>query len=218
MYGLTMHNLGSISTQARRRHLRRDYRTGIQFKALPGDVMVPTVLETASSSLARTTSRVRSSIPCSPGLRCTGLIVTVRPSLEPALRYKKPSRLTTWSGSRRHPHAILARAPLVVPTGSAPRIEQSKYRYVYVLGYSGCPKSSSRSLHPASRMMRLPPCSRPSFWRALHTVHLVELLLFIARWPPWLTYYIARCTLWMDSARKVSRRQHLDPQLELSSA
>ena len=69
---------------------------------------------------------------------------------------------------------------------------------------SGCPKASSRSLHPASSMMRLPPCSRPSFWRALHTVHLVELLLFIARWPPWLTYYIARCTLWMDSARKVT--------------
>ena len=52
--------------------------------------------------------------------------------------------------------------------------------------------------------MRLPPCSRPSFWRALLTVHLVELLLFIARWPPWLTYYIARCALWMDSAQKVA--------------
>ena len=30
-------------------------------------------------------------------LRCTGLIVTVQLSLEPALRYKKRSRLTTWS-------------------------------------------------------------------------------------------------------------------------
>ena len=37
---------------------------------------------------------------------------------------------------------------------------------------------------------------------------------------PLLTYYLARYTLWMDSARKVTvdRRQHLDPPLELQSA
>ena len=69
---------------------------------------------------------------------------------------------------------------------------------------SGCPKASSRSLRPTSSMMRLPPCSRPSFWRALLTVHRVELLLFITRWLPWLTYYVARYALWMHSARKVT--------------
>ena len=34
----------------------------------------------------------------------------------------------------------------------------------------------------------------------------------------WLTYYVARYALWMDPARSHSRRQHLDPHLELQSA
>ena len=48
------------------------------------------------------------------------------------------------------------------------------------------------------------PLGCPSFWRALVTLHLVEFLLFIARWIPPLTYYVGRYALWMDSARKVT--------------
>ena len=73
MYGLAMHNPGSISTQALDGVISAaTHRTGIQFKVLPGDVMVLTVLETASLSLARTTSRVRSSMPRSPGCGAPG--------------------------------------------------------------------------------------------------------------------------------------------------
>ena len=97
MYGLAMHNPGSISTQALGGVISTTtYGTRVEFKVLPGEVMVLTVLQTASSSLTRTTSRVPPSMPRS-GLRCTGLIVTVQLSLEPAFRCKKWSRLTTWS-------------------------------------------------------------------------------------------------------------------------
>ena len=92
----------------------------------------------------------------------------------------------------------------MVPIGSAARIEQSKSRYVYVLGYFWLSQSEISILTPRVQHDEAATLLTSSFWRALLTVHLVERLLFITRWLPCLTYYVARYALWMDSARKVT--------------
>ena len=137
------------------------------------------------------------------GLRCIGLIVTVQLSLKSAFHPCEVQETVPYDDVVDDLHAIPLRR-WWYPQGQQRRSNSQSPGTSTSSPTSGCPKASSRSLHPASSMMRLPPCSRPSFWRALLTLHLVEMLLFIARWPPWLTYYVARCALWMDSARKVT--------------
>lgn len=91
MYGLAMHNLGSISTQALGGVISTaTHGTGITFKVLPGDVMALTVL-LANGELVTCSHAERSELFLATlsGLGCTGLIVTVQLSLEPAFRLRE---------------------------------------------------------------------------------------------------------------------------------
>src|SRR5258706_6546134 len=91
MYGLAMRNLGSISTQALGGVISTaTHGTGITFKVLPGDVMALTVL-LANGELVACSPDERSDLffATLSGLGCTGLIVTVQLSLEPAFRLRE---------------------------------------------------------------------------------------------------------------------------------
>lgn len=91
MYGLAMHNLGSISTQALGGVISTaTHGTGITFKVLPGDVMALTVL-LANGELVTCSRDERTELFLATlsGLGCTGLIVTVQLSLEPAFRLRE---------------------------------------------------------------------------------------------------------------------------------
>ena len=91
MYGLAMHNLGSISTQALGGVISTaTHGTGINFKVLPADVMALTVL-LVNGELVACSREERSDLffATLSGLGCTGLIVTVQLSLEPAFRLRE---------------------------------------------------------------------------------------------------------------------------------
>lgn len=90
-YGLAMHNLGSISTQALGGVLATaTHGTGLQFKVLPGDVIALTVL-LASGELVSCSRAERRALFLATlaGVGCTGLVVTVQLALEPAFRLRE---------------------------------------------------------------------------------------------------------------------------------
>ena len=91
----------------------------------------------------------------------------------------------------------------MIPTGSAPRIEQSKSKYVYVLGYFWLSQSDLSIFTPRVQYREAATLLMSVLLARLLTVHLVELILFIARWLPWLAFYVTRYALWMDAAREV---------------
>ena len=223
MYGLAMHNLGSISTQALGGVISTaTHGTGITFKVLPGDVMALTVL-LASGELVTCSRDERSDLffATLSGLGCTGLIVTVQLSLEPAFRLREVQETVSFDDAvddldvmvKRSEHVRLWWYPQsrAVRVSSADRTVklQVRARASSLVRLLPTLPNRARDLRPfvpspSQDVNDATPLSCPSFWRALLTIHLVEFLLFVARWIPWLTYYVGRYALWMDSARKVT--------------
>lgn len=216
MYGLAMRNLGSISTQALGGVISTaTHGTGITFKVLPGDVMALTVL-LANGELVACSHDERSDLffATLSGLGCTGLIVTVQLSLEPAFRLREIQETVPFDDVVENLEGMVTRSEHVrlwwYPQSRAVRVssaDRTVKLQVRTCGYSRPSQIEQPDLRPLLRSQDVDnaaPFSCPSFWSALLTIHLVEFLLFISRWIPWLTYYVGRYALWMDSARKVT--------------
>lgn len=178
MYGLAMRNLGSISTQALGGVISTaTHGTGIAFKVLPGDVMALTVL-LANGELVACSHDERSDLffATLSGLGCTGLIVTVQLSLEPAFRLREIQETVRFDDVVDNLEVMVARSEHVrlwwypqsraVRVSSADRTVKVQVRtYARVL-----PAIPNRAVRftplrcSVPRMSRLPPLSatRPS--------------------------------------------------------
>ncbi|KIM29190.1 hypothetical protein M408DRAFT_15946 [Serendipita vermifera MAFF 305830] len=184
---LALRNLGSISMQAMGGVITTaTHGTGIEFKVLGDDVLSLSLL-LADGTLVYCSRRENEELFKATlcGMGSTGLVISVQIRVEPAFRLRESQETRPFDDILENLHEIVHQAQHVrlwwYPQNKSVRV---------------C--SADRTTEPEQ-----PDVNARGFLPVFLTHHLVEFFLFLARFLPFLAFYIARYVAWMESAPKV---------------